>query len=169
MGQHKRTAVNKWAAQCSQTLMLEQHRKRRGGGGEWRTGPTEDFKRQPGHSLVTLWKHFCDTLETLLWHFGYSLVTSCIQQGHSQVSCYCIIHAIHTYWWLFWDFQVLTIQLQILVAIEWQVRFTNLPTEGIMNNVYIWWISILVPKIAFKKSNFCGNILHQQFPIFLCQ
>ena len=111
----------------------------------------------------------CDTLETLLWHFGYSLVTSCIQQGHSQVSCYCIIHAIHTYWWLFWDFQVLTLQLQILVAIEWQVRFTNLPTEGIMNNVYIWWISILVPKIAFKKSNFCGNILHQQFPIFLCQ
>ena len=156
MGQHKRTAVNKWGAQCSRTLMPEKHRKRRGEGGKWRTGSTEDFKRQSGHSLVTLWKPSCDTLETLLWHFGNTLVTlwilSCdILYSVGPFTCQLLLHysrfpSIRTdccSGMLFREFQVLTLQLQILLAIKWQVRLTNLPTEELWTKFA--YMMIIIP------------------------
>ena len=167
MGQHKRTAVNKWAAQCSQTLMLEQHRKRRGEGGKWRTGSTEDFKRQPGHSLVTLWKHSCDTLETLLWHFGYSLVTLW------KRSC----DTLDTLLW----HPVFSRAIHMSAAIA---LFTlSIPTDccsgmlfrdfHVLQKSYEQYVHMLIiitcTKNCVKQSDFCGNILHQQFSIFLCQ
>ena len=119
------------------------------------------------------WAFSCDTLETLLWHFGYSPVTSCIQQGHSQVSCYCIIHAIHTYWLLFRDAVSGISSFDFTIADPSRHKMTSSSYQSahrrIMNKVciyddhyslhqqlcvHIWWFLFLAPKIALKSLTF---------------
>ena len=103
-----------------------------------------------------VWAFSCDTLETLLWHFGNTLVTlwilSCdILYSVAPFTGQLLLHysrypSIPTDWcsgMLFREFQVLTLQLQILLAIKWQVRLTNLPTEELWTKFA--YMMIIIP------------------------